>query len=113
MLGRLATQISAVLMGKHKPTYDPSDPGCGDYVVVINASDIVYSKKTYEKKVYYWYTGWPGGLKKRSLKVGNAYGWVVLMSRKWKRRIRSGFCGRLCMVCFRRIELDRGDVCDV
>ncbi|KAK8801042.1 hypothetical protein WA588_001869 [Blastocystis sp. NMH] len=68
VLGRLATQISAVLMGKHKPTYDPSDPECGDYVVVINASDIVYSKKTYEKKVYYWYTGWPGGLKKRSLK---------------------------------------------
>ena len=56
-------------MGKHKPTYTPSDPECGDYVVVINAGDIVYSKKTYEKKVYYWHTGWPGGLKKRSLKV--------------------------------------------
>ena len=104
MLGRLATQISAVLMGKHKPTYDPSDPECGDYVVVINAADIVYSKKTYEKKVYYWYTGWPGGLKKRSLKVGTALGWIVLMCRKWKKRIRSGFSGRLCMVCFPRIE---------
>ena len=69
MLGRLATQVSAVLMGKHKPTYNPSDPECGDYVVVINAGDIVYSKKTYEKKVYRWYTGWPGGLKERTLKV--------------------------------------------
>lgn len=68
-LGRLATQVSAVLMGKHKPTYNPSDPECGDYVVVVNAGDIVYSKKTYEKKVYRWYTGWPGGLKERTLKV--------------------------------------------
>ena len=56
-------------MGKHKPTYNPSDPECGDYVVVVNASNILYSKKTYEKKVYYWHTGWPGGLKKRTLKV--------------------------------------------
>lgn len=69
VLGRLATQVSQVLMGKHKPTYNPSDPECGDYVVVINASQIAYSKKTYEKKVYYWHTGWPGGLKKRTLKV--------------------------------------------
>ena len=69
VLGRLATQVSAVLMGKHKPTYNPSDPECGDYVVIINAGDIVYSKKTYEKKVYRWYTGWPGGLKERTLKV--------------------------------------------
>ncbi|KAK8815063.1 50S ribosomal protein L13 [Blastocystis sp. ATCC 50177/Nand II] len=68
VLGRLATQVSAVLMGKHKPTYNPSDPECGDYVVVVNAGDIVYSKKTYEKKVYRWYTGWPGGLKERTLK---------------------------------------------
>lgn len=73
VLGRLATQISAVLMGKHKPTYNPSDPECGDYVVVVNAADIVYSKKTYEKKVYYWHTGWPGGLKKRTLKVDNRF----------------------------------------
>jgi ribosomal protein L13 len=56
-------------MGKHKPTYNPSDPECGDYVVVINAGEIAYSKKTYEKKVYYWHTGWPGGLKQRTLKV--------------------------------------------
>ena len=65
----MATQISAVLMGKHKPTYNPSDPECVDYFVVINAGEIAYSKKTYEKKVYYWHTGWPGGLKQRTLKV--------------------------------------------
>lgn len=67
ILGRLATQISHVLMGKHKPTYLSHDPGCGDYVVVINASKIAYSNKTYEKKLYRWHTGWPGGLKERTL----------------------------------------------
>ena len=90
-------------MGKHKPSYDPSDPECGDYVVVINASDIVYSKKTYEKKVYRWHTGWPGGLKERTLKVKGLYH-IYHMLRKWKRRIQKRFYGRLCMECFPRTE---------
>ena len=66
-------------MGKHKPTYNPSDPECGDYVVVVNAGDMVYSQKTYEKKVYRWYTGWPGGLKSRTLKVSFAWNELIVV----------------------------------
>ena len=90
-------------MGKHKPTYNPSDPECGDYVVVVNASDIVYSKKTYEKKVYRWHTGWPGGLKERTLQVFEGV-FLCVTSRKWRRRTLRRFYGRLCMVCFPRTE---------
>ena len=70
VLGRMAVIVADYLRGKHKAIFTPNQD-CGDYVVVVNASDIVYSKKTYEKKVYYWHTGWPGGLKKRTLKVDN------------------------------------------
>ncbi|KAK8797089.1 hypothetical protein WA158_004299 [Blastocystis sp. Blastoise] len=67
-LGRLSTQISALLTGKGKPIYSPHDDQCGDYVVVINAKDIEYNDKTRDKKVYYWHTGYPGHLKERTLK---------------------------------------------
>ncbi|KAG0173237.1 54S ribosomal protein L23, mitochondrial [Apophysomyces sp. BC1034] len=62
VLGRLASNVATTLMGKHKPIYDPASD-CGDYVVVINAKDIVVSGKKGQQKLYRHHTGFPGGLK--------------------------------------------------
>ncbi|MDW8095627.1 MAG: 50S ribosomal protein L13 [Aquificaceae bacterium] len=67
VLGRLASQIARVLMGKHKPYYQP-DVDCGDFVIVINAEKIAVTGKRLEQKVYQFHTNYPGGLKERSLK---------------------------------------------
>jgi large subunit ribosomal protein L13 len=65
-LGRLASQIAAVLRGKHKPIFTPH-VDCGDYVVVINAEKIHVTGQRREKKMYYRHSGYPGGLKEISL----------------------------------------------
>lgn len=59
VVGRLATRIATLLMGKHRPTYTPH-VDTGDYVVVINADKIVLTGKKWEQKQYTRYTGWPG-----------------------------------------------------
>ncbi len=70
-LGRLATQIAAILLGKHKPTFTPG-VDMGDFVVVINAERIsVTGTRTTSKldsKKYYRHSGYPGGLKVTSLR---------------------------------------------
>ena len=67
VVGRLASQIATVLMGKDKPTYVPwrSD---GDVVVVLNAKDIQFTGRKWDQKLYRWHTGYPGGLKQRTAK---------------------------------------------
>ena len=62
VLGRLATQIANLLMGKGKPTYSPHVP-CGDHVIVINAKDIEVTGRKAQQKVYRKHTGFPGGFK--------------------------------------------------
>lgn len=66
-LGRLATQISRYLLGKHKPTYSPG-VDMGDHVVVINASRLRISAKRLDEKTYNWHSGYPGGLKTVTLR---------------------------------------------
>jgi large subunit ribosomal protein L13 len=61
-LGRLATQIAAYLLGKHKPTFTRG-VAAGDYVVVINAEKLAFSEKRLDTKVYYRHSNYPGGLK--------------------------------------------------
>jgi large subunit ribosomal protein L13 len=61
-LGRLATEVATLLRGKHKPTYTPHID-TGDFVVVINASQITLTGKKLEQKRYYRHSGYPGGLK--------------------------------------------------
>lgn len=61
-LGRLATKVASVLIGKHKPVISP-DKLCGDQVVVINAEKVYVTGKKTEKKIYTHYTGYPGGLR--------------------------------------------------
>lgn len=62
ILGRVATQIAQKLIGKRKPTYTPHVDG-GDYVVVINASQVKLSRNKAQKKVYYRASQYPGNLK--------------------------------------------------
>jgi len=62
ILGRLATRIATVLMGKHKPGYTPF-LDCGDHVVVVNADKIVLTGNKMNDKIYYRYSGYPGGIK--------------------------------------------------
>jgi large subunit ribosomal protein L13 len=64
-VGRLASEVAHILMGKHKPTYTPF-LDTGDHVIVINASKIVFKGNKTENKFYRHHTGWPGGLKEIS-----------------------------------------------
>lgn len=61
-LGRLASQVAAILRGKNKPTFTPN-VDTGDYVIVINAAKVVLTGKKAEKKFYRYHTGYIGGLK--------------------------------------------------
>jgi large subunit ribosomal protein L13 len=66
-LGRLATQISIILLGKDKPTFTPG-VDTGDYVIVVNAEHITVTGNKLDDKYYYRHTGYPGGLKKINLR---------------------------------------------
>ncbi len=66
-LGRLATQIAERLRGKNKPQFAPH-VDTGDFVVVINAEKIAVTGKKLEQKIYYKHSGYPGGLRERTLK---------------------------------------------
>ncbi|HEX6287960.1 MAG TPA: 50S ribosomal protein L13 [Herpetosiphonaceae bacterium] len=68
ILGRLATQIATLLRGKHKPTFTPHMDN-GDFVVVVNAEKIEVTGKKPEQKMYYSYSGYPGGLKETTYRV--------------------------------------------
>lgn len=61
-LGRLASQVAAILRGKNKPTYTPHCD-CGDHVIVINAAKVVLTGKKLDQKSYYHHSGYVGGLK--------------------------------------------------
>jgi large subunit ribosomal protein L13 len=65
-LGRLATRIADNLRGKTKPVYTPHID-TGDFVVVINADRIAVTGRKMDNKIYYRHTGYPGGLKQRTL----------------------------------------------
>ena len=64
-LGRLATKISSLILGKHKPTYEPH-LAMGDYVVVINSDKVIVTGQKFDKKVYYRHSGYPGGIRQRT-----------------------------------------------
>ena len=66
-LGRLATQIADTLRGKTKPQYTPH-VDTGDFVIVVNAEKIHVTGKKLDEKMVRWHTGYPGGLKERTLR---------------------------------------------
>ena len=65
-LGRLATEAASLLLGKHKPTYEPH-LAMGDFVVIVNASRVAVTGEKSRQKVYYRHSGYPGGLRERTL----------------------------------------------
>jgi large subunit ribosomal protein L13 len=66
VLGRLASVIATRLRGKHRPIYTPHID-CGDHIIVVNAEKVRLTGRKREDKVFYWHTGYPGGLKKRTV----------------------------------------------
>lgn len=65
VLGRLASQIALRLRGKHKPSYTPH-MDCGDAIVVVNAEKVAITGNKRDQKIFYWHTGYPGGIKGKS-----------------------------------------------
>ena len=62
ILGRFASEIAHRLRGKHKATYTPH-VDTGDFIIVVNAEKIVLTGKKLTDKIYYSYSGYPGGLR--------------------------------------------------
>ena len=67
VLGRLATRIASLLMGKDKPAFTPY-LDCGDHVVIINADKVKITGMKQDQKVYHRYTGYPGGIRSEEMK---------------------------------------------
>jgi len=65
VLGRVASLIANRLRGKHKPTYTPH-MDCGDHIVVVNAEKVKLTGRKADQDIFYWHTGYPGGIKGRS-----------------------------------------------
>ena len=66
-LGRLAVPIADTLRGKNKPEYTPH-VDTGDFVIVVNAEKIAVTGKKLDEKIYYRHSGYPGGIRKRTLR---------------------------------------------
>ena len=86
VLGRLATRIARLLIGKDKPTYTPF-LDCGDHIVVINAERVKLTGNKMDQKMYRHHSGWPGGLKEVSIRA--------LMRRRPEEVIREAVLGML------------------
>jgi large subunit ribosomal protein L13 len=93
VLGRFATKIAMILMGKNKPIYTPG-VDTGDFVIVLNASKITVTGNRLNDKIYYSHSGYPGGLKSISLRdqlkshpdrVIQSAVWGMLPHNKWGR----------------------------
>ncbi|MDR2765924.1 MAG: 50S ribosomal protein L13 [Holosporaceae bacterium] len=67
ILGRLSSIVASRLRGKHKPEFTPH-MDCGDCVVVINAEKVKVTGNKMTDHVFYWHTGYPGGIKQRTLR---------------------------------------------
>jgi large subunit ribosomal protein L13 len=106
VLGRLATEISRRLRGKHKATYTPH-ADVGDHVVVINAEGVVLTGRKRSQKVYHRHTGYPGGVKEtrvHDLLEGEYAPRVLKMA--VRRMIARGTLGRLQM---KKLHVYRGE----
>tara|TARA_B100002019_G_C20959889_1_gene445784 strand:+ start:175 stop:636 length:462 start_codon:yes stop_codon:yes gene_type:complete len=65
VLGRLSAFVATRLRGKHKPMFTPH-MDCGDNIIVINADKVRLTGKKRDQDIFYWHTGYPGGIKQRS-----------------------------------------------
>lgn len=67
VLGRMSVVVADYLRGKHKPMFTPNQD-CGDFIIVVNAEKVYLTGNKYDYKKYYWHTGYPGGIKERTVK---------------------------------------------
>ena len=67
VLGRLASEVAAVLRGKNKPIFTPH-MDCGDYVIIVNAEKIKVTGKKMDQKIYYHHSDYVGGMKEATLR---------------------------------------------
>lgn len=65
VLGRLASRVALYLRGKHKASFTPHID-CGDNIIVINADKVILTGRKRDQDVFYWHTGYPGGIKERT-----------------------------------------------
>lgn len=86
VLGRLAVTAATLLRGKHKPTFAPHVDG-GDFVIIINADKVAISGNKAQTKMAYHHSGYPGGLRKRSV--------AELMTTRPDRVVEKAICGML------------------
>lgn len=68
IVGRLATRVATILRGKHKPSFTPH-VDTGDFVIIVNANKVRFTGNKEDTKLYYSYSGYPGGLSSRSVRV--------------------------------------------
>lgn len=66
VLGRMSSVVAKLLLGKHKPMYS-SNLDCGDHVVIINAEKVHLTGRKAANEKFYWHTGYPGGIKERTM----------------------------------------------
>ena len=66
VLGRLSAIIASRLRGKHKPEFTPH-VDCGDHVIIVNAGKIRVTGNKLKDHIFYWHTGYPGGIKQRTM----------------------------------------------
>lgn len=86
VLGRLATRVARLLIGKDKPDFTPH-LDCGDHVIVINAERVRLTGNKIEQKVYHRHSGYPGGLKEISVRA--------LLQRRPEEVVREAVVGML------------------
>ncbi len=81
VLGRLCSKVAKILRGKNKPSYSPFVE-CGDNVIIINADKVVLTGKKWTDRIYYTYTGYPGGQRELTPEV--------LMKKSYNKHLKPG-----------------------
>jgi len=104
-LGRLAAEIAKRLRGKHKPTYTPH-MDVGDYIVVVNADKVKVTGKKAEDKMYYRYSGYPGGIKETNFNKLIASKPEMVLQKAVKGMLPRGPLGR---AMFRKLKVYAGN----
>ncbi len=104
VLGRLASEVAKILRGKHKPVFSPH-VDVGDFVIVVNADKVKLTGKKWQKKLYHFHSGYPGGLK--------TYTAEQLFQKKPEELIRIAVWGmlpknRLGRKLYRKLKVYRG-----
>jgi large subunit ribosomal protein L13 len=98
VLGRMATEVAAILRGKHKPTFAPHID-TGDHVVIINADKVVLTSGKAEKKKIFRHSGFPGGIKEQTF--------ADLMAKKPEEAVRRAVRGMLPHTRLGRAQLKK------